>query len=1109
MRRKLNVRLLLWTVAALVPAAVAVHFVHGYQVRRNAEVLLQRGDQELEQGRPDQALVYYGQYLGFVPGDTDAQEKYVRLLDRLAPPGDRIRVVLLMQRLLLERPELHDLRFRLIHNLIAVGRIGDAAQQINALRGRWGEPAELTHMLGWCQEAREQYADAVKSFQEAVRLDPKRLDSYALWAEVLSERLGEPVRARQVLDEMVQANPKAYRAYLIRARYLLRQGDEAAADKDVEAALSLDGRQPDVVLAAADRLLARDKATEAYALLQTGAEHNPLEAALYKAMADLKIRAGDRAGAVEVLARGLQKLPQAADLLVLQTDLLIDQGKLSEATGRLKELEKLNLPPTLPDYLRARIAIAAGRWAEATTLLERCRKELGPNSGWSSRVSAQLGVCYRQAGDGVRELAAFRRAVQDEPGWAAARAGLGAALLDGGRVEEAVAELELAQRGYDVPPELWAVLGRALLYRNLRLPEDQRDWAGVESALARAREAQPEAQAVAVLEAELLAARKDFAAARAVLEKARDRAEPGKSHERAALWCALVDLAEQQGHTDEADRILERAEQELGDCLDVRLARCRLWGGRGTAEARRGLAGLSDGLDRFDAAARDRLRHALAETWARLGDWGRAEALWLNLAADRPQDLRSRFALLEGALQANQPDKARRLLAELRKLEGAQGMLWRYGTAALRVWEARADRAKLAEARKVLDELARQQPDWGRVPLLQARADELDGQLGQAARHYERAIELGEAQPGVVRRLLELLLDRQEYLRAEEALGRFLQAHALTPALARLGAEVAAGNRNGPVARARGQQAAPLPSNDYRDYLWLARIHQAIGEPAEAENLLREAVRIADHAPDPWVALIEYLDRTGQSGAAEQALAQARAKLPASVRPLALARGHEALHQAAKAEADYAEALAAAPGDFVALAQAAEFFARQDRPDRAEPLLRKLLEPAVAAPDGPAARARRQLAAILATRGPDGRTEALDLLTRNTKEHGDTPADERVRWYVTGQDPAKLARAIAQFQESLERQPPSPSERLLLAELCLAAGKAGQARAALQPLLAQPAPQPVARYVAALIRAGDLDEATAWLARLEQWEPQTPRTHDLREALAKARAGKQ
>ncbi len=846
MHRKPNLRLMLWIFAILVPAGIAVHLLHGYQLRRTALTLLHRGDQALARGHTEQALADYTRYLGFVPGNNHAREKYVRLLDRGANLLERPHVVRLMQQLLLERPDLYDLRYRLVQNLIAIGRIGDAMHEIKSLDGHWSDAADLKHLLAWCQDAREQYSDAAASFRAAIQLDPKRLDSYALLAEVLTERMNDAADARRVLDMMVQANPKAYRVYLIRARFHQSRHDQPAADRDLESALALAPDQAEVVLVVAQRRQAQGKPQEAYALLETGIRHHPNEPAMYKAMADLKIRAGDRAAALRVLDRGLEKLPRDADLLTLQVDLLIDQGELGPATRQVKELRRLLPASLLPDYLQAHIAAAKARWPEATLLLERCRKQLTSESAWAGRVYALLGMCHHQAGDGVQALVAFRQAVQAEPNWTAARAGLGAALLDQGRVDEAVAELQLVRAAADPPPELWVTLGRALLYRNQRLPEGLRRWTEIDATLVRAHAVQPGAQAVTVLEAEVLAARNDFVAARKVLEQARQ----AKQSRTPLIWCALAELAERQGQHAEADQILAQAATELGDSLDVRLTRCRLWSQRGDLPARQSLAELADGLDQLDAPARVRLRRELAETWTRLGDAGRAESLWQQLAADQPQDVRSRFALVKLAVTANQPEQAQQRLAELRKLEGTQGMFWRFGTAELRLLQARSDPRQLAEARKLLSDLERRQPDWGRLPVLSARADELEGRFDSAARHYERAVELGEVQPGIVTRLLELLLERQEYLRAEESLGRFLQRRPPTPQLARLGAEVAAGNRNDAAARTRAALAVPLPSNDYRDYHWLASIRQMVGDWAEAEELLRAAIQRAGHVPN-------------------------------------------------------------------------------------------------------------------------------------------------------------------------------------------------------------------------------------------------------------------
>src|SRR5256885_1979308 len=64
--------------------AVAVHFAHGYQVRRNARSLLEQAEHVESAGDLAQAAVYLEQYLGLERGDVDAQEQYARLLNQLA-----------------------------------------------------------------------------------------------------------------------------------------------------------------------------------------------------------------------------------------------------------------------------------------------------------------------------------------------------------------------------------------------------------------------------------------------------------------------------------------------------------------------------------------------------------------------------------------------------------------------------------------------------------------------------------------------------------------------------------------------------------------------------------------------------------------------------------------------------------------------------------------------------------------------------------------------------------------------------------------------------------------------------------------------------------------
>ena len=203
-----------------------------------------------------------------------------------------------------------------------------------------------------------------------------------------------------------------------------------------------------------------------------------------------------------------------------------------------------------------------------------------------------------------------------------------------------------------------------------------------------------------------------------------------------------------------AKQILDEAQKQLGDQLDLRLARIRLWSQGGGPEPDVSIAGFTQGLGAWPVSSRVQLLRVLAETAARLGEGKQAERLWQQIAELEPRDIRSRASLLEITLEQNNPGRARTLITELRDLEGEQGMWWRYGAAALLTREGKEQTEKLDEARKMLDRLAAQHKDWGRVPLLRARIAETRGDPEGALVHYQEALRLGETNPRLVRTVI-------------------------------------------------------------------------------------------------------------------------------------------------------------------------------------------------------------------------------------------------------------------------------------------------------------------------------------------------------------------
>ncbi len=1107
MRRKLNVRLLAIVFGTLLIVGVGVHFLHAFQLRQNAYRLLERGDRALAAKEYDKALDQFGQYLSFVPDDPDAVQKYAQALDaRASTDAERERLTLLMEKVLRVKPNEHAFRMRLVHNLIDLERIPEAIDNLRKLQANWADKAELLHMLGWCYEAKKDYAEAVLAFEEAIKLNPKRIETYSLLAEVLHDRRGLPDDATVVLDAMLAANTNSHQAHLVRAYFLRKRGDDKAADRDLSAAFKLAPDRPEVFLAVADAERARGNWDEASRLLQEGLKKHPDRVDIYKLLVDVKLNADRRGEAIDVARAGLDRVPKSNELAVLLIDLMIDEKHYGEARQRIDQLMKAGMKATLPNYLRARLHMIDDEWSDAIQLLEQARRDLGARSEWNGRVNVLLGICFRNIGDPDLELEAFQRAVEEEPTWPPASIGLASALLSRGRADEACRTLELVRSAKNLPASYWTLLARGQIARQMRLPEGERNFDAVEEGLENAEKSGPPTVDLTLAHAELLAARGDVAGAQALLEKARS-----EHSNEIAIRIALAELAGRQQRFDDADKILAAA-TDIGDRLELRLAKCRLFSIRGNAADRDKLARIGDYLpSTFTADQRVRLNRTLADAWQRLGAADRAEKVLREVARALPKDLRSRSLLLELALEKQQPAAARVWLEQLRSIEGEAGWRWRVGAIEIQILEARGQRAGLAEARSQLLEFAALNKNSPRVPLLAATIADQEGHYPQAILDYSHALDMGEMQPRMMKRLLQLLMERREFAKAEAELGKYEQRLPLTSDLARLGAEIAVGMRDRryhKLAIARAEQAVSLPARDYRDLLWLARIYHAAGNNAKAEPLLREGMATAGHAPDVWIAWMNHLAITNQRDQAAPALEKMKKEVNERHVSLTLARCYDALRQPVEAADAFKEAVSDRTGDFAALAFAADFHRRAEHADEAFDLYVRLLDPARAAPAEFSVPARRHLAVLLSDKGTaEARAGALELLDENQKLRGPNSADARIRLFVQSRV-SKAARetALAKFQDSLRELPPTPDERVLLARMFEAANQFNQARTQLAEAADEnpTSPQYLAFYANILIRCEDLDEAARQLTRLEALEPASERTNAVRQALKRA-----
>jgi tetratricopeptide (TPR) repeat protein len=1100
-QQKLNVKLLSWTCVALVLAGTGVHLLHGFQVAQHADTLRAQADQAEKEGRLDRAATYLGRSLILAPDDTDTLARYGLTLDRLAStPAEGYRALAVLEDALAKAPDRRDVRRQLAYRAMALGQYPRARTHLEELLRAAPGNGELEGLVGQCLEAGDDFDGAAAFYGKAIQHAPAQVDNYVRLAELLRHRLDQPEKAGQVMDDLVKANPGAFHAHLARARYQVAYGTLTAAARDVKEAARLAPSQADVVQAGAALAQLRGLLDEARHWWQRGLELHPGDRRMVLGMAGLELQAGRPREAAACLRRGLQKHPDDPDLLHTLADLLLQQGEDKEAGRLIARLRPDNSPASLAAYLHGRLLMQDRQWLEAARVLEEVTRDLDASAGLASRACLYLARCYEQTGDGDLRLGACAKAVELDPASWFARLQLGAAQLDAGRVGEALKQVRLVAGRPGAPTGAWTLLARGLVQRNLRRPPARRDWAEVGRALDRAGGSEAEAVPAAVLRADVCLAQNQPDQAQAVLKQAFQ-----DYPDQVPLWVARANLALRRGEPETAIATLEEARRRLGDLAGLRLALIEFWARRGGREAVRPLHELEQDLDRFTAADRAGVLWQLAWAYYRLGNAAQAEKLARRLADQEREDLRSRLLLLDVALAAGRDEAVQTAVREVRKLEGDDGTWWRYGEAArLLLRGRRGDKTGLAQARPLLKELAGRRPTWPRVPLLEAYLAEVEGDAARSLAGYLKALELGERRPGVVARAVQLLVERGRYAEADQAIQKYQEQALLGPDLARGATHIAlkAGDRDRALELAR--LAVPARSRGYRDQLWLGEVFAAAGRAAAAEAAYRRAAELGGRIPDAWVALVGFLARTGQADKAEAVLAGLPKRLAPGQLALAQARCYEALGRMDAAAERFQDALAKRPDDFLVLRGAAAFYLHTDQPARAEPLLRRLLDPAVVVPDGALAWTRRQLALVLAGAGGEANYRAaLALLDANRTPAGETLADRRARALVEATRPDQRSAALSTLEELPGDPPLTPDEQLRLARLYEAAGDWPRAQAQMQSLLETDPLNPayLVHAVRNLLARGRTGEARDLAARLAKLEPDSARTRELLEKV--------
>ncbi len=1124
--KRLNVKLAIFLSLALVAVVAGVSYLHGYQVRRTAREMLDGAQECQAKGERTEALRLYRHYVNCVPDDHEAFSRYALLVSEEAEetPGDRqmqMKAYFTLEQAARRDPDNLDVLGKLVDASLQVGRTTDAMKILPRLLKAFPKDASLERKLALCQVATEHYPEAVAALKSAIQLDPTNVASYFELAGLYRARLNDPEAAEVTLKQLVEANPKSPKAYLIRSDYWLRDRKPEEAKKDLQRAAELAPDDLNVLLASAAFASAMNQLDEADRQLKRAKELFPNNQQVLRAAVDLRLRRRQPQEAMNLLEEAVAREPKAAMEQVRLVELQLDTGNVEGARVHLKQLHETDCSPLLLEYLDSRLLMADGKWLAASNRLEKVRSQVASDPRWAVKTDLALGACYERLGLPDLQLQAYQRALSQEPSHLVARIGHASALFRSGKADRALEEFRrlrqtMGDKAFFKVPQLPLSLYQLLLSAARRQPKEQRDWSEIDQLVESLSGAEGVDQVqVALMRAGVLVAQGRTKDAYDLIA-AKCKEEPKQPR----WWVELATLAARAEGPEKSLEVLDQATKQLGNLLLFRLARADRVSRMDRDKAEPVLQKLAEQAGDLPAKDRAAMLEALAVAYYRLQDRQKAQDFWRQAADAQPDNAPLRLTLFEVSRELGDEKGMEEACQEIKRLLGSHSAEWGYAEAARRVYQARSDKNAaqlLKEATELLGQARELRPAWSAPVRLEAEIALREGRLDDAIAAFKQARELGPLQPVHFTQFVQLLYGRQRYEEARQALADMDVAD-LVPELRRIRAELEmqSGDADAAIETAKSAVAG---SKQASDFVWQGQLLLRAKHHDEAAAAFRRAIELDPQSSKARLLLILSLSAAGKKDEADAQLKQMRGSLSAEELPLALAQAYQLLGQQAEAEREYQAAVAAKPNDPDLLLRVAAFHAQtaqgdHSRVEKVAEELKHIVELASRDPKKNArqlAAARRMLAEMLASSGDwRQRREALELLGEG--EDGSKPAtlDLHIKAGVLAASPsrAEQAEAIA-LLEQLQKDGSglSAEEQLRLASLYEANGQWQTCRRTLLDLLAT---KPDVPYVIALLQVLFRHEAPAqeispWVDKLASLRPDNPVTTIMQARLLAAR----
>ena len=870
MRRIFNIRAFLILVVILAALGVGGFFLHRYQMNRQVEIFLEKADKAEADKDPQSALTFLERYLLMRPKDAKTMARYVSLLDDAAKSKQEIlRAYLAMEKSLneitvaMEQPGedaksweaiRRALRRRAARRANEIGRYKDAETHLADILKPYlaikeeelvkhPEYIELKEIDAKSRVGQAKHAEAINIYRQVIRLAPQRVDNYEHLSK-LAMHGRDFDEAGRVLTAMVQANPQSALARFVHGKFLRERAKYDEAAKELEVARGLpapDDLKADILRVSAEvaghranaatAARRRDEATqyiaEAEKFYSQGAEQFPKNPNFLLGIAQLHLTHGaaGRSTALDALHKALPLIGEGSVEQWLATKLLLDAGDKQKAVELSSILRnKFGATPVL-EYIRARLLFEEGKAGEAVTILERIKDSLEVQLPPLALEANLLLVSAHEKLDNTdRRIAALDRILTKSPSSPELQLGRADALVTVGRESEA---LDTYRQFAEGRPRVRLAIIRLLIKREQKKPAGDRDWSEVRAQLEKFSAADRKSRDFQLAQIQVAWAVGNLTDVEALLDKAlREQPKDPTFWASKAAYLEWKHARDPQAREQAVQQCLQEAERIAGDHATLRHVRLRLLTGTSNEKARAELAALQQGAEKFPAEERTALYTALADAYRDRGQLSQSRDLLIRAMQATPLNLRVLTRQVELALFEEKHDQASQLIAQMREKEGEDGTAWRLAQLQQYLVKIeKSDRSVIVEANNLADELEKRQPNMARAVSSQGLLHYALGRREAALEKLQRAIELGERNPQVIRLAVGMLSERGRAAEAKQLIAKNLGDLAGTEFYTKLATEAALLERDTHVKPTEVlellKRSVPAGSTRYEDYLWL------------------------------------------------------------------------------------------------------------------------------------------------------------------------------------------------------------------------------------------------------------------------------------------------